>query len=182
MRIAILAATVLVCGCAQTASQYAPSIENVQRLRDSGAGRTQIGRFEAESREAKVNAITLRGSPLVSPYGEKYTSYLEEALRTEFRAAQLLDDKATLEIGGVLLKNDVNVAGFTEGYAEMEARVVVKRDGQARYDRVKYTKIVFESSFAGAIAIPRGVQAYPELVAKFLSDLYADKEFIAALR
>jgi hypothetical protein len=71
---------------------------------------------------------------------------------------------------------------MSEGTGEIEATVTVKRDSQVRYEKVKSAKITFESSFAGAVAIPAGRRAYPELVQKFLAALYADPDFIAALK
>ena len=97
-------------------------------------------------------------------------------------AARIFDEKSLFEIGGVLIQNDISVGGINEGTGIMEARIIIKRDNQIRFDKTKLVTITFESSFAGAIAIPRGVQAYPNLVQKFLSALYADKEFIEALR
>lgn len=175
-------ALILLSGCAQVAPHYAPSIENVQMLRDSGAGAARVGKFEADSRTGNNDSISLRGSPMSSPVGGKFTAYIEEAIRTELSAARLLDDKAAVEISGLVIKNDVDVAGINEGSAEIEARVVVKRASEVRFDKVKHAKINFESSFAGAVAIPRGVQSYPEVVQKFLSILYSDRDFISALK
>lgn len=170
-------------GCAQMAPRYSPSVVNVQNLRDSGAGKCAIGTIRADPKVGdKVNAITLRTHPLVSPYNEKFTDYLENALRTDFTLAGLLDPNSTVLIEGLMLSNDIDVSGASEGTGEMAVRVIVTRAGQVRYDKVKTSKITFEISFLGALSIPRGVQAYPELVQKFLADLYADYEFIDALK
>lgn len=117
-----------------------------------------------------------------SPVGGKFTAYLEDAIKQELSAARIFDDTATVEIGGVLIQNDINVAGISEGNGIMEARITVKRDNQMRFDKVKKATITFESSFAGAVAIPKGVESYPLLVQKLLSLFYADKEFIEALK
>lgn len=176
-------AVVVASGCAQMAPNYSPSVEGIQKMRDSGASKVRVGTFEAKLVAGHKNdAIGLRASTMESPYGGKFTSYLEEALKSELQAAKLLDDKSTIEIGGVMTKNDVDISGFSQGSAEIEARVTVKKSGQVRFDKVKYTRTTFESSFAGAIAIPAGRNAYPELVRTFLAGLYGDPDFIAALK
>lgn len=176
-------AVLLASGCAQMAPNYNPSVENIQKLRDSGAGKVRVGVLEPRLVAGQANdAITLRASSMTSPYGGKFTTYLEEALKSELQAARLLDAASGVEISGSVTKNDVSIGNLSEGYGEIECRVVVKRSGAVRYDKVKYTRITFESGFAGAVAIPNGVRAYPELVSKFLGSLYADGEFIDALR
>lgn len=182
MALAALALGIL-SGCAQMAPNYNTSVENVQVLRDSGAGKVRVTPFEVKLVSGQVDeSIQLRGASMESPYGGKFSTYLTEALKSELTAARLLDDKASLEIGGVITKNDVSVGNMVEGYGEIEARVTVKRDGAVRYDKVKYSKITFETGFAGFVAIPAGVRAYPTLVQKFFGDLYADPEFIRALK
>jgi hypothetical protein len=167
--------------CAQVAPPYQTSIQNVQTLRDSGIRQVKVGQFTAGN-EANNESISLRGSPMSSPVNGKYTDYLAEAMRAEFRAAMLYQDGAALQIGGVMLKNDVDVSGLSEASAEMEVQVVVRQGEQVRYDRVKYARLKFESSFAGAVAVPAGVRAYPGLVQQFLADLFSDKDFISALK
>ena len=184
IRFALLAFLVgLASGCAQMAPRYNPSVENIQVLRDSGAGKVRVGTFEAKLAEGQNNeAISLRGASMGSPYGGKYTTYIEEAIRSELGSARLLDDKANVEIGGVLMKNDVSVGNITTGYGEIEVRVIVRRGSQVRFDKVKYTKSTFETGFVGATAVGAGTRAYPDLVQKLIGMLFADPDFIAALR
>lgn len=171
-----------VSACSVVAPNYSPAVENVQMLRDSGAKPAKVGSFKADPKAGNDEEISLRGSSMTSPVGGKYSAYVEDAMRSDLRAARLLDEKSALEITGILIQNDVDVSGISEGMAIMEGRVLVKRGDEVRYDRTKSVKIVFESSFAGAIAIPKGIQAYPELVQKFLSAVYSDKEFINSLK
>lgn len=169
-------------GCALTAPNYSVSVENAQTLRDSGANKTRVGKFQADPKTGNNEAISLRGSTMASPVGGKFTEYLEDAIKSDLNAARIFDEKSAIEISGVLIQNDVSVGSISEGTGIMEARVIVKRDNQTRFDKVKSANITFESSFAGAVAIPKGVQSYPGLVQKFLSVVYSDKEFIEALK
>ena len=171
----------LLSSCTQIAPRYTPAIENVQILRDSGAGKARIGRFGAYSDSANDDSISLRFHPLVSPAGGKFTAYLEDALTTELGATQRLDDEADVEISGALLRNNIDVWGLCKGTAMMQAQVVVRRGADVRYDKVKCAHITFKSSFSGGIAVRRGKRAYLDLVQEFLSVLYADEDFLYAL-
>lgn len=64
----------------------------------------------------------------------------------------------------------------------MEARFVVSKAGTVRYDQVKTIRYEWESSFAGAVAIPRAQQEYPNLVQRLLAILYTDQAFLDALQ
>ncbi|MBS0338269.1 MAG: hypothetical protein JSS40_15975 [Proteobacteria bacterium] len=184
LRLAIAGLVLLAAsGCAQMAPNYNPSVENIQKLRDTGAGKVRVAVLEPKLVEGQKNdTIQLRGGVMTSPYGGKFTSYVEEALKSELQAAKLLDDKASVEIGGTVTRNDVSVGNMTTGYGELEARVVVRRAGAVRYDKVKSARTTFETGFLGATAIANGIAAYPELVRTFLGVVYADPEFIAALK
>ncbi len=178
----VLAATVFSTGCAMVAPTYSASIDNIQVLKDSGNYTAKVGEFTASKDKAYANPISIRGSSLISPYGESYANYVAEALKQELSLAKKLSPDADTEILGTVLKNDINTTGGTLGWAEIEARFIMKRGGQVRYDQVKSIKHEFPSSFAGAVAIPRAVQEYPVAVQKLLNQLYTDKTFIDALK
>lgn len=168
-------------GCSISAPKYTPVVGNVQLLRDAGEARVKVGAVTAQGKDAHDESIGLRGSPMRSPYGS-YSSYLREALTQELREAQLLDANASIEIGAELLKNDVDASGFIKASADIEARFKVIRAGTTAYDRVKSARIEWDSNFIGAVAIPRALERYPELVTALLKQLYADKDFLAALK
>jgi hypothetical protein len=170
-------------GCTALAPNYNSSVENMQKLRDSGAAPARVGTFEPKLVSGQSNDyISLRASSMVSPYSGKFTTYIEEALKADLAAAKLLDEKSNVVVGGTVTKNDVSIASFSEGTGEIEAKVTVTRNGQVRYDKVKSATITFESSFVGGIAIPNGRNAYPRLVQNFVAALFADPDFIAALK
>jgi hypothetical protein len=176
--LAVLGA-LIVAGCGTTAPPYAVSIDNVETLKRAGTGPAKVGAFTAPP---GLDTIHLRANYMTSPIGGSYGAYLADAIRQEFALAKLLDENSAVEISGALLKNDVDIGGFVSGSAVVEARVVVKKDGQIRYDKVMSAATNFDSHFVGAIAIPRGAQNYPLVVQKFLAALYADPDFIAALK
>ncbi|QAU35985.1 hypothetical protein EKL02_05625 [Janthinobacterium sp. 17J80-10] len=179
---AVLATAIFSTGCAMVAPQYTASLDNVQSLRDTGNFTAKVGAFTGSSDKAYANPISLRGSTLESPYSSSYASYLAEALRQELSMAKKLSADSSVEISGTVLKNDIDATGISLGWAEIEARFIMTRGGQVKYDQVKSVKHEFPSSFAGAVAIPKAVQEYPVAVQKLLSQLYADKAFIEALK
>ena len=168
--------------CSMVAPKYTPSVANISQLKMAKLKPLAIGRISADPALGSNNdSIGLRGSSMSSPYGS-YTIYLEEALRSEFQAAGLFDAAAGTRVTGTLIKNDVSVGGFTTGDAIIEARIQVIRDSLVTYDKVKTAVIQFESSFAGAVAIPKGRDMYPVVAQKFIEQLAADPDFIGSLK
>jgi hypothetical protein len=155
-------------------------MENVQKLKDSGAKNARVGAFAA-GQDAANTSISLRGSSMTSPY-VNYANYLGEAIKQELVLAGKLAADSEVEISGILLKNEIDVSGFGTGYGDMEARFVVKKGSSIRYEGTKKAHTEWPSSFAGAVAIPRGKEEYPRLVQQLLSALYADKAFVEAIK
>lgn len=164
-------------GCSTIAPGYTPSIENVQKLKDTGNRPIQVGKFGTATELEKKPTLSLRGTAMASPYGGSYASYVAEAIKSELTLAQRYSANADLEISGELLKNDIDIAGFSNGATTIEVRFVAKDKGQIRFDQVKSIKYEFPSHFMGAIAIPNGTLSYGEAVKKLLNELYSDKAF-----
>lgn len=169
-------------GCAMVAPTYSPAVENAQLLKDKQVQAAKVGAFDSEAQKGNANPISIRGSQLNSPYGESYSNYLAEALKQELSLAGSLKADSQLEITGTLRKNDINAAGASKASGDLEARFVVKKAGEERYNQVKAIHDEWESSFVGAVAIPRAQQRYPVMVQKLLALLFADPAFIAALK
>ncbi len=168
--------------CSMVAPKYTPSVANISQLKMAKLKPLAIGKISADPALGSNNdSIGLRGSSMSSPYGS-YSAYLEEALRSEFQAAGLLDGASGTRITGSLIKNDVSVGGFTTGDAIIEARIQVMRDNSVSYDKIKTAVLQFESSFAGAVAIPKGRDMYPVVAQKFIEQLATDSDFIGSLK
>jgi hypothetical protein len=176
-----LIAVALSSGCSMVAPRYSASLENVQKLKDSGAQTTNVGAFESTPGKQNPTSISLRGSSLSSPYDGSYGKYLAEALKQELSLAGKLAADAQIHVSGALQKNDIN-AGMSTATGDIAARFVVTRGGAVRYDQVKSIHDEWESSFVGAVAIPRAQERYPVIVQKLLAALYADPAFLQALK
>ena len=172
----------LMSGCSLMAPNYTASIENVQRLKEGGNFAAKVGKFESVPDRGNANPISLRGSSLVSPYENSFAAYLAEAVKQELSLAGKLAPGTDVEVSGMLLKNDIDASGFSIATGIIQACFVVRKGDAVRYDQVKTLQNEWESSFAGAIAIPRAQQAYPGLVQRLLAALYADQAFLQALK
>ena len=149
---------VLASGCAMQAPHYQPSIDNVEVLKKSQARPMVLGSFSVQAGATGGSAIGIRGSSMASPVGADYAAYLAEALRQELALAGKLDPKSEIEVSGVLIKNDIAAGGFSTNSGEIEARFLVRSGGQLRYEAVKRAELSWDSSFVGAIAIPKAQQ------------------------
>lgn len=187
MKRTVLFGLLIICGtigagCSLMAPPYTASIDNVQRLKDAGDIGAKVGRFDSSPDRANANPISLRGSSLSSPYNDSYAVYLAEAIKQELALAGKLKPDTDIEISGLLMKNDLDASGFAVASGDMEARFVVKKMGETRYSQVKTVHREWESSFLGSIAIPRAQEEYPRLVQQLLQLLFADNEFLQALK
>ncbi len=182
MLAAACATLALMTGCAMKAPAYQPSIDNVGLVKKGGTTPVAVGAFTVQTGAPGAASLSVRASSMTSPVGAHYGDYLAEALKQELDMARRLDPKANIEISGVLLKNVLSAGGFVRNDGEIEARFVVRRDGQIRFDKTKRAASEWESSFVGAVAIPKAQQQYPVIVQQLLAALYADADFQSAIR
>ena len=103
-------------------------------------------------------------------------------MRQDLELAGKLAPDAKIEISGALQKNDIDIPPVGSGTGDLEVRFVVKRGGETRYDQVKAIHDTWDSSFVGAVAIPRAQARYPIMVQKLLAELYADPAFVEAVK
>jgi hypothetical protein len=118
---------------------------------------------------------------LKSPSGS-YAKYLEDAIKSDLTDANLLDQTSLFQLSALLLYNDIDISGFSNGIGKIEAKFSMNRSGNTVFDKSIATDTRFESSFVGAVAIPKGQSEYPNLVRALLIKLYTDQEFLNALR
>jgi hypothetical protein len=178
--LAASAAVALLAGCATTAPNYSASPESAQRLVAARVQAARVGEFTAD-KGVSDTSITLRASVMQPPQGT-YSKYLADALRNELELVKLHSPASTTQISGVLLKNDLNTGVAVTGEGLIEARFVVKRDGAVRFDKTKQATTQWDTSYFGAVAIPRAQLEYSRLVQKLIAALFSDEDFVAALK
>lgn len=167
-------------GCAVMAPPYQASVGNAEAAKQFPQALV-VGMFSVQP-GLDATSISLRGNPMKSPVGADYAAYLADALRKELTLAGKLDPSSRVEISGVLLKNDISAGGISTNSGVMQVRFTVKRDAALRYERTLDADLSWESSFVGAIAVPKAQEAYPRMVQKLIGTLFADPAFLAALK
>jgi len=169
-------------GCAVQAPPYSPAVDNAELLRKTGTPGVSVGSFSVQPGAGGLSGIGLRGATMNSPVGSDYAAYLADALQRELTLAGKLDPKSRIVVTGVLLKNDIAAGSIVTNSGEIEASFVVAKDGKEVYRRTHRAEASWESSFVGAVALPRAMAQYPLLVQKLLGTLFSDAAFAAALR
>lgn len=180
--IGAIAATSQLVGCSTPMAAPSSTFENTVKLRNAPLAPAAVGNFALAQGKpaAKDKSVSMRGTSLVSPVGDSLSKYLEETLRQELQAASLLDASSSTQISGFLVDSDIDVPMST-GTGSLTARFVVKKADAVAYDRELSTKLEWESSFIGAIAIPTAAQNYAFLYKKLVGTLFDDPDFRQAL-
>jgi len=177
-----LAMSAVMVGCASPAPNYSPSIANVQLLKNGGLESMRVGQGGVLPGMSGANSMSLRANSMTSPVGSNYGDYLAAALRQELELAKLQNLQSDVEVSGVLVKNNIDAGGISTNEGQIEARFMVKRLDQIKYDKVKKAELKWDSSFAAAVAIPQAINNYPLMVQKLLNGLFSDSDFIAATK
>jgi hypothetical protein len=173
---------VFLVGCAGPAPNYAPSVDNVERLKKTDSAGVKVGTFSPKPGMQNPDAIALRASSMVSPVGKNFGDYLAAALRAELEMAKLHSPASPIEVSGTLLHNNINAGGIQTNDGQLEAQFVVKYGSEVRYDKIKKITRQWEGAFAGAVAIPQAANNYPLMVQDLLGSLFADPDFITAVK
>jgi hypothetical protein len=179
----MLALTVaLASGCSVVAPKYAVSIHNIENLKRTGDISATVGKFDSIPSSDNRSPIPIRGVVLTSPYDGSFGKYIEEAIKLEFMFAEKLNPDSNIEISGVLKKNNIDAAGISTGRGDVTVDFFVRRGEVIRYHRDKTIHHEWPSSFTGATAIANAITEYNVMVERLLSKLYADTDFIEALK
>lgn len=169
-------------GCVSLhAPDYSPDYQVIDSYRNISAGKFSVETVQPTDPAAKVNNISLRASSLKSASGT-FSKYIENALISDLSEMGLYDTSSSSSIGVTVLKNDIDISGLSEGSGILEGLVQVKRSQKTVLEKRYSATTKFESSFVGAVAIPKGQQEYPNLVRAFLQKIYADPEFKQAIK
>ena len=177
-----IAVSAFLVGCAGPAPNYAPSIDNVETLKKIEGASVKTGTIGVTAGMPGSAALNLRANTMTSPVGKNYGDYIAAALRQELELAKLYNPQSGVEISGTLIKNNIDAGGISTNAGQIEARFVVTANGQVRFDKVKRIERKWESSFAGAVAIPLAASNYPPMVQSLITALVSDPDFVKAIR
>lgn len=178
-----LALTVLVTGCANPGPFYSPSIANVELMKKSLPGANlRNGTVTVDAAMPGAASLSIRANSMTSPIGAHFGDYIANALQQELVLAKLMDPRSDTVVSGQLLKNNIDAGGFSTNEGQIEARFVVKRNDAVKFDKVKKVEMKWDSSFVGAVAIPKALNNYPVMVQMLISSLVSDPDFAAAVK
>jgi hypothetical protein len=169
-------------GCASPAPNYSPSIDNVEVFKKSLVEPVNVGTISVKADLAGGKAISLRAASMTSPVGANFGDYIALALRQELELAKLYSARSGVEISGELLRNNIDAGGMSTNAGQIQARFIVKRGGQIQFNKTKQIEHQWESSFAGAVAIPLAANNYNVMVQKLIAAFINDADFIKSVR
>ena len=169
-------------GCSTLAPPpYSADYKALDQLKPQVAEKVAVGTFQPRNPDAPVNKISLRAANLAGPKGT-FAQYLEDALIQDLKEIAVYDAGAGTRIDATILKNDIDISGFSTGTGRMDVELTVTRNAKTSLKKTYSASTTFESSFVGAVAIPKGQFEYGNLVRTLLGQVYADPQFIEALK
>ncbi|MDR0702589.1 MAG: hypothetical protein LBF61_09335 [Azoarcus sp.] len=180
-----LLATLAITGCANVVvDTTGASPATLEKLRAANVVPVQVGAFQlAPGKPPAIDtkSASLRGSRM-RPAKGSWAQLLKDTLVVELTAAGLYDPSSRFVIEGQLTasKIDAPIKAST-GTARLAARFIVTNDGRVEYDKELAVDTSWESSFFGAIAIPRAMNQYSALYTKLVARLFDDPDFQRAL-
>lgn len=170
---AILAGALTLSGCVtQQVLPYQVSVSNqmtLARLPHAARYRVETG---AEPADVQTSVRAIRFS---APGSGSWSSYLNEAIRTELSTSGNYDAGATATLEATLLEVRV-----TDGKAELAAHFVVRRDQTIRYDKMLRVNTHWDSEFLGVLAASNGLNQTTAIFQDLLRKLFEDPDFVAA--
>lgn len=175
--LALLVLAAATTGCVtQPVGSFQPSFERVGQLKAAGSQPVAV-----DAVTGGPDRLSVRGNGAISPVGKNFGDYLKAALEAELGKAERLSAASNIKLRANIIETDINAAGASTANATLTALVTVDKAAQQIYSKQFSARHEWESSFVGAVAIPRAIQAYPGVVEAFLNQLYADPEFKRAL-
>jgi hypothetical protein len=168
-------------GCASfKAPVYSPDYQVLDSLKNKPLVSVSVAPVEPKDPEAKVNKISLRAASLSTEQGT-FSAYFEQSMIQDLTEMGIYQPSSNVQIKATLIENDIDISSFSKGYGKMVVDLEIHKSSVLTFSK-QYTGLTqFESSFAGAVAIPKAQSEYPYLVRELLKQIYSDPEFIKEL-
>jgi len=165
--------------CATTAPSYTPTLAASEALEELALRQMRTGEFASASPDVEI--LTIRGGTFSAPNGGSFADYLRKALQNELATAGLWDERSSTTVSGVLQENHLDASGFNIGVADLSAEFFVTVDSVEVYRNAHSIHHEWDSSFVGAVAIPRANENYVVAVRQLLLQLFTDPNFAQAV-
>lgn len=164
--------TIVFSGCANKVYTYSPKTENIMYLKSADSvDKMSIAKFtDSDKEEAKV--MCRLATPIGTPDGETFASYIQNALTQELMLADKYNEKASNILSANL---DEMYGSTTLGNAYWEFKVTMKSSNgnvfqtSSRYD--------YESSFSAMSACSEMQRSFVPAVQKLNSDIIKNPKF-----
>jgi len=178
--LAALAVAAVLGACTHAAPSYTASVASVE-VTSKLDGAIAVGKFTfAPGGEAQLNSVGARADTFTSPVNNSYADYFADAATKELQAGGKLDPGSPRVLTGVLEKNYLSAAGMATNQSDLVVRFKLSKGSQPVYEKAIEAKREWESSFIGAIAIPRALDNYIATIQDLMRNLFSDPQFAAA--
>lgn len=181
----ILTSAFFVTGCASVPlGTPAPTASTVQAIQSAAIPPVTVGAFKPSStlKPTADKSMSARGATVQSPFEKSFSAYLGEVLKANLAAAGGLNSASATTITGELTRNELNAGGISRNNSVLAARFYVRRDNQVIYEQLQTVEQEWESSFMGAVAIPRAINEYGDMYRRLIEKLFADPAFTKACK
>lgn len=169
------------CSSIHEAVPYTPNYAAIDQLKFYKLNPIALDSVQPADPNAPVNQIKMRMQPLTVTTGT-FTTYIQNALMNDLIEAHIYSPAAETHLSLTILDNDINVWHPINGTGVMAALLELKDRSGVKYSKNYKVTIQFDSSVYPDSAMEIGQNAYPRLVKKLLTEIYTDKQFIAALK
>lgn len=178
-KLLIALSLIVLAGCTSNTPPYNATIANAQLLKGKGVQEISVGEFETPK---ALNSISLRAHTLKSSVGDSFGDYLALALTEELKLAKVWSGVSDIVVTGQLVENNVDINGFSVGEGIIKVNFIVTKANDIVFEKQITGENEFESSFLGSVAIANGQLSYVELTQNLIHALFADPEFVEAIK
>ena len=178
--ITLAIALLLVTGCSIKGQKYTPDFNAINNLKNKNLQPMSVKLPSTEPKNFMT--ISLRAAQMTSPYGGSFSKYLEESLKEHLKHASLYNESSDIKVTVSMLKNDVDIMGFSVGEADISAKFTVYKHNKIIHNKVYNIHHTWDSSFIGQVAIENALNNYPIAIQKLINTFTLDQDFLKKIK
>jgi len=178
--ITLTIALLLVTGCSVKGQKYTPDFNAINNLKNENLKSISVKSSNSESKN--LMEISLRAAKMTSPYGGSFSKYLEESLKEHLKHASLYNESSNIKVAVLMLKNNVDIMGFSIGEADISAKFTVYKNNKIIHNKVYSIHHTWDSSFIGQVAIENALNNYPIAIQKLINKFTLNQDFLKKIK
>lgn len=178
--IILICLVIFVSGCTFKGHEYKSDMNIINKLNDESLKKVNV--LPKSSKVENNYSINLRAAKMISPYGSSFNDYILFSLRKQLKQNDLYNPNSNIKIYTELMKNEVDIMGFTTANYQITSKFVIEKDKKIVYDKLLSIQHDFPSHLLGQIAIERGLSNYPKAIQKLISKFLNDNNAIKVLK